>query len=106
MLVSQRNMTACSGSIDPPEGCVMIPIVSDSCIDFVGGLTFLNKEVSWVQVPSQIACTLFQRDAYTFEFMVTLTKHRTRTMFDVPAADGTTQKFNDLASSVSCFPFK
>ncbi|KAJ7266215.1 hypothetical protein C8J57DRAFT_980727, partial [Mycena rebaudengoi] len=77
--------------------CVMIPIVSDSCFDFVGGLTFLNREVSWVQVPSQLACT--------FSHRVTVLTPGTWTMFDAPAADGTTQNFNDLASSVNCFPF-
>jgi hypothetical protein len=53
-------MTACAGSIDLAEGCVDIPIVSASCIDFIGGFSFLNKEVSSVRVPYELVCTYFE----------------------------------------------
>ncbi|KAJ7800940.1 hypothetical protein B0H14DRAFT_3490161 [Mycena olivaceomarginata] len=55
-----RNMTACAGSIVLAEGCIEIPIVSDSCIDFIGGFSFLNKEVSSVHVPHELVCTYFE----------------------------------------------
>ncbi|KAJ7018462.1 hypothetical protein C8F04DRAFT_1151573 [Mycena alexandri] len=98
-------MTACSGSINPPVGCVTIPIVSDSCFNFVGGASGLDKEVSWVQVPAEYACTYFQNFGC---LAVEEDDHATLTcgiwnMFDVlvPTASGT-QNFNDLTSSLSC----
>ncbi|KAF7359805.1 hypothetical protein MVEN_00705700 [Mycena venus] len=97
------NMTACSGSIDPAVGCVTIPIVSDSCLDLIGGFSGLNHEISWVQVPNDYACTYFQNFgclAVEEEDHTTLTSG-TWNMFDVPTVSGT-QNFNDLTSSLNC----
>ncbi|KAJ6540510.1 hypothetical protein B0H19DRAFT_959765 [Mycena capillaripes] len=98
-------MTACSGSIDPPDGCVTIPIVSDSCINLIGGFSGLNKEISWVQVPSGFACIYFKNfgcfDDGVDENEVAVLTSGTWNMFDVPGSTGT-QNFNDLTSSISC----
>ncbi|KAJ7018461.1 hypothetical protein C8F04DRAFT_1198994 [Mycena alexandri] len=54
------TITACSGTINPPDGCVIISVVSASCINLTGNLTSLNKEISWAQVPDGFVCTFFQ----------------------------------------------
>ncbi|KAJ7700601.1 hypothetical protein B0H16DRAFT_1642417 [Mycena metata] len=97
------NMTACSGSINPPVGCVTIPIVSDSCFNFVGGASGLNKEISWVQVPAEYVCTYFQNFGCLAveEDDHTMLTNGTWNMLDLPTASGT-QNFNDLTSSFNC----
>ncbi|KAJ7122186.1 hypothetical protein C8R44DRAFT_735899 [Mycena epipterygia] len=54
------TITVCTGSISPQNGCVAIPVVSDPCINFTGGLSFLNKEVSNAEVPGGFVCTFFE----------------------------------------------
>lgn len=53
-------ITVCTGSLIPPQGCIDIPVVSDACINFTGGLTFFNKEVSSAKVPGGFVCTFFE----------------------------------------------
>ncbi|KAJ7849160.1 hypothetical protein B0H13DRAFT_2361477 [Mycena leptocephala] len=50
----------CTDESGPPNGCVTIPVVSDSCTSFTGGLSFLDKEVSWAQVLTGFICTFFE----------------------------------------------
>ncbi|KAJ6576710.1 hypothetical protein DFH09DRAFT_366282 [Mycena vulgaris] len=99
------TITLCSGGISPPTGCVIIPIVSDQCINLVNGLTFLNKEISTVMVPGGIVCTFFEnfgclsvnnRD-------VVVLQGGTWSMSSANGLAGT-QDFNDLTSSISCSP--
>lgn len=54
------TITVCSGSISPQNGCVTTPVVSEACINLTGGLSFLNKEISNVEVPGGFVCTFFQ----------------------------------------------
>jgi hypothetical protein len=54
------TITVCTGSLSPPQGCLDIPVVSDACINFIGGLTFFNKEVSSAKVPGGFVCTFFE----------------------------------------------
>ncbi|KAF8955845.1 hypothetical protein BDZ97DRAFT_2063368 [Flammula alnicola] len=44
------NVLVCSGAVNPPSGCVTIPVTSDNCINLTGGLSFLNKEISSAQI--------------------------------------------------------
>ncbi|KAJ7018463.1 hypothetical protein C8F04DRAFT_1139989 [Mycena alexandri] len=104
------TIEVCSGSLNPPNGCVTLPVVSDSCINLTGGLSFLNKEISWAVVPGGFICTFFQ----DFGCIATGTGNAAANsevvlqqgnwdMFSVPGLSGTTN-FNDLTSSISCSP--
>lgn len=42
------------------SGCVDLPVVSDSCVNLTGGLSFLNKEISFATIPGGLICTFFQ----------------------------------------------
>jgi hypothetical protein len=59
-----ETITVCSGTIIPRSGCIDIPIVSDTCRSFTGGLTFLNNQVSNASVPLGYVCTFFECDFY------------------------------------------
>ncbi|KIK54477.1 hypothetical protein GYMLUDRAFT_63085 [Collybiopsis luxurians FD-317 M1] len=100
------TVTACTGSINPPNGCVTIPVVSDSCINFTGGLSFLNKEVSNVQVPGGFICSFYEDFGclgdQNSDDVVVLTGG-TWSMFNVQGVKGPLN-FNDLASSFTCSP--
>ncbi|KAJ7122162.1 hypothetical protein C8R44DRAFT_876471 [Mycena epipterygia] len=101
------TITVCTGSISPRNGCVDIPVVSESCINFTGGLTFLNKEVSHAQVPGGFVCTFFEdfgciNGGDNVDDVAVLTGG-TYTMFNVQGINGA-QNFNDLTSSISCSP--
>ncbi|KAJ6622976.1 hypothetical protein B0H10DRAFT_1944280 [Mycena sp. CBHHK59/15] len=91
----------------PPSGCVIIPVVSDTCINFTGGLSFLNKEVSNVQVPGGFVCTFFEDfgclNGGVNGHDVAVLTGGTWDMFRVQGISGT-QNFNDLTSSISCSP--
>jgi hypothetical protein len=52
------TVTVCTGG--PGVGCASIPTVSDSCVNLVGGLSFLNKEITTATVPGGFVCTFFQ----------------------------------------------
>ena len=54
------DATVCTGAASADHGCVNIPISSDTCINFTGGLTFLNKEVSSAVIPDGFVCTFFE----------------------------------------------
>lgn len=49
------TISLCTGYVG--TGCISVPVVSDTCVNFTGGLTFLNKEVTSVVVPGGFACT-------------------------------------------------
>ncbi|KIM36010.1 hypothetical protein M413DRAFT_428109 [Hebeloma cylindrosporum] len=93
----------CTGNVGA-AGCVTIPVVSDTCINFTGGLTFLNKEVSGAVIPGGFICT------FAADFGcdvpqgggVTLTSG-SWSMFSVPGTAGLID-FNDQASSFTCSP--
>ncbi|KDR67744.1 hypothetical protein GALMADRAFT_283461 [Galerina marginata CBS 339.88] len=97
------TVLVCTGGI--PVGCVTIPVVANTCVNFNGGLTFLNKEVSAVQVPNGYVCTFFDNFGclapqgggdIVLQGGVT----------NLSAASGTaaTVNFNDIPSSFSCSP--
>ncbi|KAJ7122176.1 hypothetical protein C8R44DRAFT_785786 [Mycena epipterygia] len=101
------TITVCTGTISPQSGCVAIPINSDSCINFTGGLSFLNKEVSNAQVPGGFVCTFFE-DAGCINggqnaHDVAVLTGGTYNMAKVQGISGT-QNFNDLTSSIICTP--
>ncbi|KAJ3727428.1 hypothetical protein C8R42DRAFT_707212 [Lentinula raphanica] len=104
--LAPATITVCAGTINPPNGCVTIPVVSDECTDFTGGLSFLNKEVSNVQVPDGFVCSFYEDfgclSSPQAQTVVVLTGG-TWNMTHVPGIVKT-QDFNDLASSFSCSP--
>ncbi|KAF8133512.1 hypothetical protein K438DRAFT_1998140 [Mycena galopus ATCC 62051] len=104
---ASASIEVCSGSLDPPEGCASLPIVSDSCINFVGGLTFFNKEVSSAEVPGGFVCSFFENFGCLSEGGETLdVVLLTGGSWNLQTAQGIsgTQNFEDLTSSLSCSP--
>ncbi|KAJ7110407.1 hypothetical protein C8R44DRAFT_883564 [Mycena epipterygia] len=104
------TVEVCTGAVNPPSGCVNVPVVSDSCVNLTGGLTFLNKEISSAVVSGGFICTFFQ----DFGCISSGTGNNpTDSEVDlqegqwnfaaVPGHAGTVN-FNDLTSSFSCSP--
>ncbi|KAJ6540511.1 hypothetical protein B0H19DRAFT_1313190 [Mycena capillaripes] len=102
------TITVCSGG--PGVGCVTVPVISASCINLTGGLSFLDKEITTAVVPGGFICTFFQ----DFGCIATGTgnaasdsevvlQEGTWNFFSVPGLSGTTN-FNDLTSSFTCSP--
>ncbi|KAJ7279407.1 hypothetical protein C8J57DRAFT_1570060 [Mycena rebaudengoi] len=100
------TMTVCSGAINPPQGCVKIPINSDTCISFIKGLSFLNDEVSSAIVPPGFVCTFYDAVGCisSNDSDVVLLQGGTWNFFSVPGIFGNVN-FNDRASSCSCSTF-
>ncbi|KAJ6470421.1 hypothetical protein C8R45DRAFT_1166031 [Mycena sanguinolenta] len=105
-----RNATleVCSGSVTPPTGCVTIPLVSDSCIDLMGGFSGLDKEISSAVVPDCFSCRFFQDfgcstsgvpNAGTESEIVL--PYGIWNFSSVPGPSGTTN-FDNLTSSFTC----
>ncbi|KAF8991227.1 hypothetical protein BDQ17DRAFT_1255133 [Cyathus striatus] len=99
------SIILCSGSINPEAGCVTIPVVSDTCTSFTGGLSFLDEVVSNAQVPAGFVCTFFSAfgcSSSSPNDRIVLTGG-TWDFFSVPGNNGN-ESFNDEASSFSCSP--
>ncbi|PPQ87406.1 hypothetical protein CVT25_008125 [Psilocybe cyanescens] len=98
------TVEVCTGNVG--TGCVTIPVVSDSCVNFTGGLSFLNKESSAVVVPGGFVCTFFA-DAGCLSLkggsQVILQGGTWSFANPVPGTGGNVN-FNDQASSFSCSP--
>ncbi|KAJ7149415.1 hypothetical protein C8R43DRAFT_502762 [Mycena crocata] len=105
--LASATITVCSGAINPPSGCVTIPVVSDVCISLTGGLSFLNKEITNARVPGGFVCTFFQdfgcSNGGVNGHDVALLTGGTWDMRRVQGIAGT-QNFNDATSSISCSP--
>ncbi|KAF8975526.1 hypothetical protein BDQ17DRAFT_1551417 [Cyathus striatus] len=89
----------------PENGCFTIPVVSDTCTSFTGGLSFLDETVSNAQVPAGFVCTFFSAfgcSSSSPNDKVVLTGG-TWDFFSVPGNNGN-ESFNDEASSFSCSP--
>ncbi|KAJ7491351.1 hypothetical protein B0H11DRAFT_1719005 [Mycena galericulata] len=102
------SVQVCSGFA--PTGCVTVPVVSDSCVDLTGGLSFLDEEISGAVVPDGFVCTFFQDFGCISSGKVNagtdsevVLQGGTWDFFSVPGLSGTTD-FNDLTSSFSCSP--
>ncbi|PPQ97237.1 hypothetical protein CVT26_000763 [Gymnopilus dilepis] len=95
------NAQVCTG---PLTGCITIPISSDDCTSFTGGLSFLNKEVTEAVIPDGFVCTFFEQfgclSEQGGEDTVNL-QGGTWSFFSVPGPAGTVD-FNDLSSSFQC----
>ncbi|KAJ7689415.1 hypothetical protein B0H17DRAFT_1066519 [Mycena rosella] len=105
--LTPATITVCSGTINPPNGCLTVSVVSDSCINLTGGLSFLNKEISWAQVPNGFVCTFYQdfgclNEGVNGHDVAILTGGTT----NLANAHGiaTSQNFNDQTSSITCSP--
>ncbi|KAJ4469569.1 hypothetical protein J3R30DRAFT_3713787 [Lentinula aciculospora] len=104
--LAPATITAYSGSLNPPNGCVTIPVVSDDCKDLTGGLSFLNKEISNVVVPAGFVCSFYEEfgclGSQNAHNVVVLTGGDW-SMGSVPGI-ASTQNFNDMTSSFTCPP--
>ncbi|KAJ7588627.1 hypothetical protein C8J56DRAFT_1025910 [Mycena floridula] len=104
---ASTTITVCTGTIIPAQGCATIPIVSDSCLNLKGGLSFLNKAISTAEVPTGFVCIFFEDfDCHSSGVKthdVAVLTEGTWNMFHVQGAAGT-QNFNDLTSSINCSP--
>ncbi|KAJ7122190.1 hypothetical protein C8R44DRAFT_919365 [Mycena epipterygia] len=93
----------CSGALG--YGCVTIPVPSDTCINFTGGLSFYNKEMTTVVVPSGFVCTLCQAFGCVNDGQdghdVVILPAGTWNMCYVQGINGA-HNFKDLTSSISC----
>ncbi|KAJ7366107.1 hypothetical protein DFH08DRAFT_679562 [Mycena albidolilacea] len=102
------TVTVCTGAIG--VGCAAVPTVSETCVNLTGGLSFLNKEISFATVPGGFVCTFFQDFGCTASGVVNagtdsqifLTAGTWR-MSTAPGLSGPTN-FNDLTSSFTCSP--
>ncbi|KAF7359807.1 hypothetical protein MVEN_00705900 [Mycena venus] len=105
--LASPSITACSGSINPPDGCSIISVVSAGCINLTGDLSSLNKQVSWAQVPAGFVCTFFQNRDCTNGGVnahdVVVLEGGIWDMSDVQGIAGP-QNFDDQTSSISCSP--
>ncbi|KAF8205346.1 hypothetical protein K438DRAFT_1818969 [Mycena galopus ATCC 62051] len=109
--IQYDNVTVevCSEGGDSAIGCVIIPVVSDDCINLTGGFSGLNKEISAAVVPDCFICKFFQAFGCTTDGIV---DPGTDSEVDlpqgswdfssVPGFSGTTN-FEDLTSSFACF---
>ncbi|KAJ7736604.1 hypothetical protein DFH07DRAFT_753475 [Mycena maculata] len=104
------EIEVCTGSINPSEGCVTIPVVSDSCVDFTGGFSFLNDELTSAIIPGGFICTFFEDFGCTASGTgnsgtnsEVVLQEGTWDFSDVPGLSGP-EDFNDSASSFSCSP--
>ncbi|KAJ7169190.1 hypothetical protein C8R43DRAFT_1121081 [Mycena crocata] len=105
--LAPATITVCSGALNPPSGCVGIPVVSDSCVSLTGGLSFLNKEISNAKIPAGFVCTFFEdfgcSNGGVNGHDVAVLTGGSWDMFHVQGISGT-QNFDDLTSSISCSP--
>ncbi|KAF9553482.1 hypothetical protein CPC08DRAFT_727889 [Agrocybe pediades] len=99
------NIQVCTGSAG--VGCGSLPISSDSCINFTGGLSFLNKEVSGAVVPAGFICTFYSQfgcvSAQGGQDTVILSGG-TWTFNNVTGTNFNSINFNDQPSSFICTP--
>ncbi|KAJ7585989.1 hypothetical protein C8J56DRAFT_889555 [Mycena floridula] len=103
---ASATITVCSGSISPAQGCVTVPVVSASCINLTGGLTFLDKEISSASVPAgflTISRDFGCLNGGVNHHDVAVLTGGTWNLAKVQGIAGT-QNFNDLTSSFSCSP--
>ncbi|KDR76688.1 hypothetical protein GALMADRAFT_36080, partial [Galerina marginata CBS 339.88] len=98
------NVEVCTGNVG--TGCVTIPVSSDSCINFTGGLSFLDKEVSSAVIPPGFVCTFLSDfgclSAQGGGGQVVL-QGGTWNFASVPGTSSTVN-FNDKSSSFICTP--
>ncbi|KXN87092.1 hypothetical protein AN958_09302 [Leucoagaricus sp. SymC.cos] len=98
------NVSVCTGNT--PNGCITISVSSDSCVNFTGGRSFLDKEVSSAVIPAGFVCTFYEQfgclSSQGGQDAVVL-QGGTWSFFAVPGVAGTVN-FNDLSSSFICSP--
>ncbi|KAF8205297.1 hypothetical protein K438DRAFT_1964374 [Mycena galopus ATCC 62051] len=104
------SIEVCTGSVNPPSGCVNITVVSSDCRNLAGRLSFLNKEISTAVVPDGLVCTFFQDfnctasgtgNAGTDSEVVL--QGGTWDLSEAPGLSGS-EDFSDLTSSFACSP--
>ncbi|KAJ7611207.1 hypothetical protein FB45DRAFT_1065897 [Roridomyces roridus] len=104
------DVVVCTDTLDSPQGCTTISVVSDACIDLNDTLSDLDKRISSASIPGGFVCTFFE-DHLCFasgtgnsntDSEVVLTQGAWN-LSDVPGLSGP-EDFNDLTSSFACSP--
>ncbi|KAJ7366103.1 hypothetical protein DFH08DRAFT_1071726 [Mycena albidolilacea] len=105
---TEATVTVCSDGV--AVRCLLVPIVSDTCVNLTGGLSFLNKEISTAAVATGFVCTFSQDFSCTASGVVNAGTDSQVFLTggiwhfnNVPGLSGPTN-FNDLTSSFSCSP--
>ncbi|KAJ3806628.1 hypothetical protein EV368DRAFT_50250, partial [Lentinula lateritia] len=86
--------------------CVAIPVVSDECIILTGDLSFLNKNISNVEVPDRFVCPF----SIQWECLGCQNAHDvvalTGGSWDMTSVPGIAdiQDFKDMTSLLTCSP--
>ncbi|KAF9553484.1 hypothetical protein CPC08DRAFT_754210 [Agrocybe pediades] len=99
------NVQVCTGG--DGIGCITIPVSSDSCVNFTGGFSFLNKEVSSAVIPAGFVCTFFSQFGCLSSqggLDTVVLPGGTWDFFHVPGTASNDIDFNDLSSSFICTP--
>ncbi|KAJ7250258.1 hypothetical protein C8J57DRAFT_1355145 [Mycena rebaudengoi] len=99
------TITVCTDA-NGVSGCVNIPVNSDTCRSFTGGLSFLNDELSTATIPAGFVCTFFDAAGCmsNTDTDVVFLQGGSWSFFAVPGISGTVD-FNDRASSFTCSTF-
>ncbi|KAJ7250281.1 hypothetical protein C8J57DRAFT_1667818 [Mycena rebaudengoi] len=100
-----NTVSVCS-DVNGVSGCATIPINSNTCVSFTGGLSFLNDEISAATIPAGFACTFFDASGCisNTDTDVVFLQGGSWNFFAVPGIFGTVN-FNDRASSFLCSTF-
>ncbi|KAJ7347443.1 hypothetical protein DFH08DRAFT_809199 [Mycena albidolilacea] len=109
--LTSASITVCTNK-KLKGACVTLSVISDSCINFTGGLTFLNKEITSAQVPAGFVCTFFEdfgcEETGTKKHDAAALTGGTYNNFAKPGLGGVKglsgQNFDKLTSSISCSP--
>ncbi|PPQ64892.1 hypothetical protein CVT26_002610 [Gymnopilus dilepis] len=99
------NAQVCTGGAG--VGCVTIPISSDTCINFTGGLSFLNKEASTAVIPAGFVCTFYEQSGCLSAqggADVVVLQGGSWNLASAPGTASATVNFNDRPSSFNCSP--
>ncbi|KAJ7250294.1 hypothetical protein C8J57DRAFT_1474939 [Mycena rebaudengoi] len=99
------TVTVCS-DVNGVSGCATIPVNSDTCRSFTGGLSFLNDEVSAAKIPAGFVCTFFDAAGCisNTDTDVVFLQGGSWSFLAVPGIAGTVN-FNDRSSSFTCSTF-
>ncbi|KAJ7602767.1 hypothetical protein FB45DRAFT_965018 [Roridomyces roridus] len=54
------DVIVCTDTLNSPQGCMTISVVSDACIDLNDTLSHLDKQISSALIPGGFVCTFFE----------------------------------------------
>ncbi|KAJ7869421.1 hypothetical protein B0H13DRAFT_1896662 [Mycena leptocephala] len=89
----------CLDAFGPPNNCFDISFDTDNCVPLLGNFGFLDKQISWVQIPNGFICTFFQ-DSGCIGGGINEEVVLQGGTYDLTGP----ANFNDLTSSFACSP--